>query len=242
MLSPEAHMHKHVTYFQYTELMNIAIYGGNGFVGSHIAEQLNQAQHNVSCVSRSGSIPNHLSEQVWAQDVSWIQGDAAQANKGLLAQQDAIISTIGAPPLPTFSQSAFDKSLKTNGEVNAALINAAADAGVKNLLLLGAKIPSLLDKSWFAYAKGKGIALEAAKQFAQLSEQHFACVMQPGAIYGTRHTRKGSAIPLTPIMHPLAKIIPSQFISVEKVAECAARAIENQEGHVGFKIIEQQDI
>lgn len=198
------------------------IYGGNGFVGSRVAQMLTADKVAVVSVSRSGKMPEHLVGSAWADKVEWRRGNAGQPDKSLLTESDVLISVIGAPPLPTFRRKAYEQALAINGHVNATLIEAAGEVGIKNLILLGAKIPSLLNQPWFAYAEGKKIALEAARRFSTLSNEHHAAVLQPGGIYGKRHTKSGREIPIDWLMKPVAKVLPSQLLSVDRVARCVA--------------------
>jgi len=208
--------------------MKILIYGGNGFVGTNVARQLSETPVQIVCVSRSGNMPIQLKDKQWAQRIKWQTGDAAKPDPELLSSAAVVISTVGSPPIPTFSQSAYDQKVFSNGISNAHLIEAAAQAGVKRLVLLGAKIPNFLNQNWFAYSKGKTLAVEAARKFAANSAQQSAVVLQPGGIFGTRYSKGGRAIPIDLIMKPLSKILPSQLLSVEQVANCISRAALNE--------------
>lgn len=204
--------------------MRIIIYGGNGFVGTQAAKTLILQGADVTCVSRTGDQPAQLLAQEWANRVTWVRGDADNPNTELLGAHQVLISTIGAPPIPTFTQQGYAKSLHTNGEVNARAIEAAGQVGIKRLVLLGAKLPAAINGDWFAYAKGKAMAMQAAEQFSQLSDAHSAVVIQPGGIVGRRHTKNGRALPIDVVLSPVSKLMPSQLISVDKVAQCIADA------------------
>ena len=197
----------------------IIIYGGNGFVGTHVAQQLVAQGARVTCASRSGLRPVHLANTDWAEDVVWLKSDAGNPEPALLSTFEVMISTIGSPPLPTFSQTAYDRQLSINGTCNVKAIECAAEAGIKRLVLVGAKMPKFLQGDRFAYAKGKRIAFEAAQTFSMLSDEHRAIVIQPGAIFGTRFTASGTKIPLGVIMGPLSKVLRSQLVAVEKLAK-----------------------
>lgn len=218
--------------------LNVVVYGGNGFVGSEVAQQLQAGGANVSCVSRRGAKPKHLHDSEWARSVTWLTGDASKPDASLLARMDVLISVVGSPPLPTFSQPAYQRKVATNGDNNRILIEAAAQAGIKRVILLGAKIPSLLDADWFAYAKGKQISLQAAKEFSQRSAQHSAVVLQPGAIYGVRHSANGYPIPINLVLRPISKAFPSQLISVDQVAKCIVKhTLERTSEQSGFLLV-----
>lgn len=223
--------------------MNVLIYGGNGFVGTRVAKILQQQNCSVSCVSRSGKMPKHLVGDQWANQVQWIAGDASQPDHELLRTQDVLVSVVGAPPIPTVTKKAYQRSLAINGEANVNAIRAAAECDIRRLVLLGAKIPSPLQGNWFAYAKGKRLAADAAKEFSAHSNTHSAVVIQPGGLFGKRHTKGGREIPLDWVLGPIAKLLPSQLISVDRVAQCIAdaalslRATENS-----FTLIAHREI
>ena len=219
------------------------IYGGNGFVGTHLAEKMIAQQFKVICVSRSGSMPVHLQGQAWAQQVQWLSGDASQPDTELLASADVLISVVGSPPIPTVGEQAYAKQVFTNGVTNCNALAAAAEAGVKRVVLMGAKIPSILRGDWFGYAKGKRLSFEAAQTFADLTPDHHAVVLQPGIIFGKRHTVTGKQIPIDLVMRPVSKILPSQLVSVQRVADCMVKAaLGNYDAMGNFTVIRHSDI
>ncbi|MEM7360343.1 MAG: NAD(P)-dependent oxidoreductase [Pseudomonadota bacterium] len=197
----------------------IIVYGGNGFVGCKVAEGLASAGAKVICVSRTGSKPAHLAKESWADNIEWVQGDASKPDLGLLKDCHAVVCLVGSPPVPTVGKEAYEQQVFNNGETNRAAIAAAGETGVKRVVLLGAKIPGFLSGDWLGYAKGKRMSLEAAKEFAQLSDDHRAVVIQPGGIFGKRHTAGGAEIPIDIVMRPMSMLLPSQLISVDRVAE-----------------------
>lgn len=217
------------------------IYGGNGFVGSHVAKELVLNDFQVVCVSRTGDKPTHLSNVAWSEKVNWCQGDASKPDLDLLASTDVLVSAVGSAPLPTFSKRAYEKQFFSNGTCNALLMKAAADAGVTRVLLMGAKIPLPLRTNAFAYTKGKRVALEAAQHFSQLSEHHSSVIFQPGVIVGTRHTKNGCPIPLDQYLALALKLLPSQFLTVEMLAQCVANAAMESPSYA-FQVLTHDDI
>ncbi len=53
--------------------MNITIFGGSGFIGQKLAEELIIRGHNVTSISRRGK-PADLSSS-WSEKVHWFQSD-----------------------------------------------------------------------------------------------------------------------------------------------------------------------
>lgn len=220
----------------------VAVYGGNGFVGTRVCEQLANKGVCTISLSRSGHKPLHLKDAKWSESVRWSKGDASKPDLQLLEQVDVLILLVGSPPLPTFSKESYEHQVFMNGTTNVNAIEAAVDAGVKHLILLGAKIPWPINHDKFGYAKGKRLAAQAAQKFSELSEHHSASVIKPSAIYGKRHLANGKVIPLDWFMSPLEKIMPWQFISVEAVASRIAEIAVNSCEGATFKVIEHSDI
>jgi len=224
--------------------LTIQIYGGNGFVGTHLAKRLAYADDLcVACLSRTGHKPTYLSNHTWSENIRWCKGDASQPDVDLLEKANVVISLVGAAPLPTFSKAAYQRQLFTNGTSNVNLINAARDVGVKRLIVVGAAIPWLIRNDFFAYAKGKQISLDAAKSFAKTSDEHQALVLQPGAIYGKRRLVNGTVIPLDLFMKPMAFVMPSQFTDINKITERIAQSVLNPEAmSKGLTVLSAKEI
>ena len=222
----------------------IVIYGGSGFVGSHIAEGLSQQdEFCVLCLSRTGHKPTHLRDSSWSEKVRWCEGDALNPDHGVLTSADVLIVSIGSPPIPTLSQGAFDAQLRQNGESNKTVIEAALAAGVTRLVLIGAHMPSFLKQDWFAYAKGKQIALSAAENFANASSAHQAMVLQPGVVSGVRYTNSGIAINLRGLLMPLAALMPSQVTKIERIVDRCVDFVDKPSGYnEGLSVFAQEKI
>lgn len=212
--------------------LKVVIYGGNGFVGTHVAKELagrHLAGRHIEtvCLSRTGHKPLHLIEESWSENVRWCKGDASKPDLELLKTTTSLICLVGSPPLPTFSRESYEQQYFMNGVTNGNAIDAAADAGVKRLVLLSAQIPRVMRTDKFAYFKGKQYAQTRAKAFAERSDAHSAVIIEPGVVTGRRHLENGKSIPLNKIMWPGLKLLPSQFVTVERLAECIVReAIE----------------
>jgi nucleoside-diphosphate-sugar epimerase len=220
----------------------VIVYGGNGFVGTRVCERLSLANAKAVAVSRSGRFPKQLHELEWAKRVSWKKGDASAPDMELLQTCDVMICLVGSAPLRTFSKKSYEEQLFTNGTCNVNAIQAASEAGIKRLVLLGAKMPAAMQKDSFAYAKGKRLSLEAAAKFSDLSNEHNATVIQPGGISGRRYTRNGTPLPLDLILGPLAKLMPGQLVSVEKVADRIVSAALEKDQKTSFSVIIHSNI
>ena len=221
----------------------VVVYGGNGYVGTRVAKNLADSNAHAICLSRTGHKPVHLRNEEWSNQVCWSKGDASTPDKKFLASADSLVCLVGSAPTPTFSKAAFEQKVFSNGITNATAIKAAGEAGVKKIVLLGAQIPWPLDSQKLAYAQGKELALNAAKEFAQLSDEHSAVVFQPGMIYGRRYLASGKSIPLNVLVGPMPFLLSKQFVSVEKLATRIVEVTLSDGPHTGeFTIIKNADI
>ncbi|MCH2191218.1 MAG: NAD(P)-dependent oxidoreductase [Gammaproteobacteria bacterium] len=211
----------------------IAIYGGNGFIGTHIARTLSELGADVVCISRTGHKPLYLNNDAWSSKVKWCKGDAAQPDHDLLRICDALICCVGSPPLPTFGRAAYERQLKSNGSSCVSAIEAASKAGVNNLIILSAQIPWVLQTKYFAYYVGKQQVIAAAEKFAALSDGHSALILKPGVVTGIRTLSSGKRLRIDWFTAPVAPIMPWQFVTVDRVAERIADAFTNQELYKG---------
>lgn len=75
--------------------MNITIFGGSGFIGQKLAEELIIRGHNVTSISRRGK-PADLSSS-WSEKVHWFHSDILNDTQWHKAVQEAdwVIDTIG---------------------------------------------------------------------------------------------------------------------------------------------------
>lgn len=228
----------------------IVLFGGNGFVGTAIAEELIHQGITPVCVSRTGSMPMYLNQTEWAEEAEWIQGDALDPDPRLFNDVLAVVTLIGSPPVPTFSKLAYQKQLAMNSEPNLAVIRATAETNVKRLVVLGAHLPEMIQTDKFAYAKGKRLCEEAAQEFADKFDQHTAVVLKPTAIYGVRHNSSGRPINIGLAMKPIAnlqsmlpkKYLPETLVSVHAVANATVNACLNQSLAGQFSVITNQQI
>lgn len=233
----------------------LLIFGGNGYVGTKILELAVLGGAHCTCVSRTGAIPAHLikTKAAWVDQVVWLAGDASQPDPALFATADVVISLVGSAPVPTFSDSAFQQQLLQNGGASSAVINMAKRQGVKRFVLMSAHIPALMQSQRFGYYVGKQQALAAAKTFSEASTEHTITVIRPSAIYGTRHTDNGAAIPLTPLMAPIAwmmrafpkkllAVLPESPVCLSKVASTVVDIALSPACEPGFALIENEQL
>lgn len=75
---------------------------------------------------------------------------------------------------------------------------------MKQVVLVNASIPSWAPAG---YREGKKMAEESAKAFVEESEAHGATILYPSGIFGTRYTKGGAGIPLTPFLWPASVVM-----------------------------------
>ena len=113
--------------------MKIAVFGGTGFVGSYIIDNLIEENHHPKLLVRKGS----ESKVVLSEKCEIIDGDInnVSAIKETIADSDAVIYTIGI--IREFkSKSITYENLHFDGAVKC--IDAALEAGVKRFILMSA--------------------------------------------------------------------------------------------------------
>eukprot|EP01063_Lacrimia_lanifica_P007125 TRINITY_DN14503_c1_g1_i1.p1 TRINITY_DN14503_c1_g1~~TRINITY_DN14503_c1_g1_i1.p1 ORF type:complete len:250 (+),score=70.91 TRINITY_DN14503_c1_g1_i1:60-809(+) len=213
----------------------VVVYGGTGYVGSNVVQRLSARGIPTVAVSRSGKQPQYLTAKLGGATlphVEWLKGDATEAATlaPMLDGASCVVTTIGSPPLPTFSKDAYDHQVLMNGGANVNVIDAAQAAGVKRVVLCSAHVWPLLQRPGFGYWVGKEAAAARLAQFVDDDGAAEGIVLRPGTITGTRYTVGGSAIPLGAMMAPVAmvqraaaQVLPYVhhlgFVSVEQVAE-----------------------
>lgn len=132
----------------------IVVLGGNGFVGSHVCQELlarkargKDGELTVTSVSRSGLPPKGAAP--WVRDVQWLKGDPSSPNAGdlpaALQGAAAVISTIGG-----FGNR--EAMVRQNGATNVAAIDAAKAKGVPRFVYISAHhygLPEMLKRGYF---------------------------------------------------------------------------------------------
>lgn len=92
---------------------NIAVFGGNGFLGRKICESAVKEGHHVTSFSRSGKPPGI--DPQWAQEVQWKKVDIfnPESYRHHLKDKDAVVHSIGI----LFENSNYKKSMNSNFDI-----------------------------------------------------------------------------------------------------------------------------
>lgn len=141
--------------------MNILILGGNGYLGSKVANYLLLEGHNITCTKRETSNISRLQDN----QVKWIPAsvDAVEVAAGY-DHFDWVINMVCNYGRSTVL---YDNVLEANIEFPLRVLNKAAEYKVKNFLTIGTGLPDYLNmysfsKSMFGsfgefYAEKQGI-------------------------------------------------------------------------------------
>lgn len=188
----------------------LLVIGGNGFVGTRVVKTALAQGMRVASLSRSGAPADAISP-----NVEWLTADVVAGGppvREALAGCDAVISCLGA-----FGSNAFMHEL--NGGANAALAEAAAEAGVQRFAFVSASVIQPVAKAMAAagyegYYEGKVKAEEAVTRIFGAD----GVLLRPGPIYGTRVVSPSVSIPLAMIGVPLTTIFETKPLSTVAAA------------------------
>ncbi|XP_021762108.1 uncharacterized protein At1g32220, chloroplastic-like [Chenopodium quinoa] len=172
----------------------LLVFGGNGFVGSHICKEA--LIHGLSVASMSRSGRSSINE-AWADRVTWHQGDlfSPETIKDALDGVSSVISCVGG-----FGSNSH--MYKINGTANMNAIRAAAEKGVKRFVYISAADFGVVNYLLQGYYEGK----RAAETELLTKFPYGGVILRPGFIYGTR--RVGSMkLPLGVIGSPLEMVL-----------------------------------
>ncbi|XP_057521653.1 uncharacterized protein At1g32220, chloroplastic isoform X2 [Amaranthus tricolor] len=172
----------------------LLVFGGNGFVGSHVCKEALERGLSVSSISRSGR--SSINEP-WADRVSWHQGNlfSPETIKDVLDGVTSVISCVGG-----FGSNSY--MYKINGTTNMNAIRAAAEKGVKRFVYISAADFGVVNYLLQGYYEGK----RAAETELLTKFPYGGVILRPGFIYGTRQV--GSMkLPLGVIGTPLETVL-----------------------------------
>ncbi|MBK8839425.1 MAG: complex I NDUFA9 subunit family protein [Hyphomonadaceae bacterium] len=202
----------------------VTVFGGSGFLGRHVVRALCKQGWRVRAASRRP----HLSGDVkLAGDVGQVQ--LVQANvrnrlsiKRALENAEAVVNLVGV--MPERGAQTF-QGTQALGAANIAQL--AAEAGIKNVVLVSAIGANAKSKSNYARTKAEA---EASTREAVPS----AVILRPSIIFGPEDgffTRFALMARFTPIMPLIGGATKFQPIYVADVAAAVANALKP--GHAG---------
>jgi uncharacterized protein YbjT (DUF2867 family) len=111
---------------------SLLVFGGNGYVGSHVCQEALAEGIPVTSVSRSGRPSND--DREWVGQVHWLAADALQPE----TYRDALRSCLAVVSCVGLLSTNQDAMRRMNGDANVAIVTAAADAGVSRVAYISA--------------------------------------------------------------------------------------------------------
>jgi len=182
--------------------MSVAVFGGGGYVGSHILRALRAKYPSVPLlsISRSGK-PAFPTAKV--AGVEYISGDLTDSKGawGPLLKEKGVtgcVSCVGA-----FGSNEF--MIKVNGEANATCAQVASEQGVARFVYVSTVDNDLPDFVLKGYFQGKRQAEAAVLRL--FPAPGAGTILRPSFVYGTRSVSATASIPLGLVGKPMEAVL-----------------------------------
>ncbi len=200
----------------------VAVVGGSGFIGRHLAQELLDRGARLRVISRNVERANAIKPLGGLGQVQLLRGDVRKAGElaSLLAGADAVVNLAG-----TFAGD-LDAVM---GSGAGAVAQAARDAGAQAMVHVSAIGADAGGDTPFARAKAAGEA-------AVLAAFPRATVLRPSVLFGpddtfiNRFAGLIARFPAMPVFAPQARFQP---VLVDDVALAIANALEDPAAHGG---------
>ena len=223
--------------------MRMFVTGATGFIGSHVVNAARAAGHEVVGLRRPRSTPRVPVDL----GVDWIEGDLAEIRSSDLAGVDAVIHLAAAGVNPAAAN--WNACFQTNVIDSLALWNAAAQGGVRRLIVCGSCFeygahgarheaipPSAALEPTGPYHASKAAATMAACGLAH--EQGLECaILRPFHVFGEGEdasrlwpSLRGAALagadyPMTPGQQ-VRDFVPVGDVAASFLSVCVDRPLE----------------
>ncbi|KAJ1482284.1 hypothetical protein T484DRAFT_1804366 [Baffinella frigidus] len=191
----------------FVEGEQVVVFGGNGFVGSHVCMALVAMGKKVAAINRSGAPREHAP---WMDGVDYIAADVfePEAWRSVLKGAGGVVATIGA-----FGD--YETMKRFNGDANITVAEEAAAAGVKRMVFVSASFPPFpASIPLRGYIEGKQAAEErAAEERVRALFPNSHSILKPSVIFGkqegvTPHPLIAAVRALGPMQEPLMTNTP----------------------------------
>lgn len=163
--------------------MKVIVFGGSGFLGSHVADELSSKGHDVTVFDKNRS-------EYLRRDQTMIVGDVLdmQSVCGALRGCDVVYNFAGIADLDDSTTKPLE-TVRFNIEGNVNLLDASVKAGVKRFVYAS---------SVYVYSN-KGGFYRCSKQASEIYVEEFGAkyglpfnILRYGTLYGPRATMKNS--------------------------------------------------
>lgn len=198
----------------------VTVFGGSGFIGRYVCEQLLDAGVRIRVASRKPRTAHYL--QTLAQVGQWGLVRADVTNKKSLREAvegaDAVINLVGS----------FDNMSKVQAQGAANIAEVAGEAGSNVLVHISSMSADAGSEAGYSRTKGQG---EEAVRKAFPN----ATIIRPSIVFGpedelTNRLAAMSRLPLVPVIAPETRFQP---VFVEDLAKAISAATVDPASHAG---------
>lgn len=205
---------------------SVAVVGGSGFVGRHLAEKLRLRGHRVTIFTRCSS--DTLAARLAPAEVAEVDTGSTNACINALKGHGVLINLAGI-----LHESRGQSFLSAHAQLPARLVQACEAAGVGRYLHMSALRADMKDPpSAYLRSKARGEAAAAATNSLAVD------VFRPSIIFGAGDNFFGQFaamlrwLPVFPLVCPTAEFAP---VWVDDVAEAFARVLEGESAPGTFR-------
>ena len=198
----------------------VTIFGGSGFIGRYVCEQLLDAGVRIRVASRNPRTAYYL--QTLAQVGQWgaVRADVTnrQSVREAVAGADAVVNLVGS----------FENMAKVQAQGAATIAKAASEAGAGALVHISSIAADSSGEATYSRTKSEGEDL-VRKAFPN------ATIIRPSIVFGredqlTNRLAAMSRLPVLPVVAPESR---SQPVFVEDLAKAITAAALDPASHAG---------
>jgi len=198
----------------------VTIFGGSGFIGRYVCEQLLDAGVRIRVASRNPRTAYYL--QTLAQVGQWgaVRADVTnrQSVREAVAGADAVVNLVGS----------FENMAKVQAQGAATIAKAASEAGTRSLVHISSIAADSSSEATYSRTKSEGEDL-VRKAFPN------ATIIRPSIVFGredqlTNRLAAMSRLPVLPVVAPESR---SQPVFVEDLAKAITAAALDPASHAG---------
>ena len=189
----------------------VTVFGGGGFIGRYVCQQLFESGVRVRIASRNPRCAYFIQPLAPVGHYGFVQADLSNRARVAHAVQgaDAVINLVGS----------FTNMAKVHVEGAKTVAETAREAGAKSLVHISALSSDAGSEAGYSRTKGEG-EIAVRKAFPD------ATIIRPSIVFGqedqlTNRLAAMSRLPLVPVISPNARFQP---VFVEDLAKAIAKA------------------